>query len=470
MAESKLTRKLLKQFASTAAAGEIDVFGSLAAGALATSTDPDTIQSLSQWLDGWAEEVVDDENPVLEDRNAVDFVYAYMLKTLFQMGIPEYLATETYFIGSIVNSAGVLYRSRANSNIGQSLSNSTYWVALGNGKSLNPQVVPTLAARAVATWTNRVDSAPTGLKSICWSPELNLFCAVDFGGTGDLVVTSPDGITWTARTDSEDNQWQSVCWSPELGLFVVVGLLLSTNTHAVMTSPDGSTWTNRTASTNQNWRSVCYSPSLKLLVAVGTTTLGAVSNVVMSSANGTAWTNRTAAASKKWSSVCWSEKLQLFVAVSDDIGAGGIMTSPDGNTWTTRTSPSAQAWSAVCWSEDLGMFLAVEALAASGVTAYSFDGITWAAGTDGALAISWQGLTWAPEIGLFIVVGVSGGGAVGNVMTSPDGLVWTTRTPSQNNSWTAVAWAPQLGIAAAVAEGGANMIMTSEYVQKFIAP
>lgn len=124
---AKLTRKLLREFASTAGVGEIDVFGSLAAGSLQTSTDPDDIQSLSNWLDGWAAEVMDNDSPVLEDRNAVDFVFSYMLKSIFQMGIPEYLATETYYIGSWVNSSGVAYVSQANSNVGNALTDTSKW-------------------------------------------------------------------------------------------------------------------------------------------------------------------------------------------------------------------------------------------------------------------------------------------------------------------------------------------------------
>ena len=52
----KLQRKSAKLFAknATAAAGGIAQFGSLAAGAPVYSTDPDTIQALSQYDDGWS--------------------------------------------------------------------------------------------------------------------------------------------------------------------------------------------------------------------------------------------------------------------------------------------------------------------------------------------------------------------------------------------------------------------------------
>jgi hypothetical protein len=57
---------------------------------------------------------------------------------------------------------------------------------------------------------------------VCWSAELGLFAAVANTGTGNRVMTSPDGIVWTARSSAADNGWLSVCWSAELGLFAAV--------------------------------------------------------------------------------------------------------------------------------------------------------------------------------------------------------------------------------------------------------
>ena len=48
--------------------------------------------------------------------------------------VPEYDATTTYYTGSLVNSAGSLYRSVVDNNTGNSLSNSSYW-ALAAGLS-----------------------------------------------------------------------------------------------------------------------------------------------------------------------------------------------------------------------------------------------------------------------------------------------------------------------------------------------
>ena len=147
-----------------------------------------------------------------------------------------------------------------------------------DGRTYSISAYPTLARR-LGRISNELGafSAKTGIvdntwRSVCWSPELSLFLAVASSGTGNRVMTSPDGITWTARTSAADNSWYSVCWSPELSLFVAVGASGSGN--RVMTSPDGITWTSRTSAADNSWRSVCWSPELSLFVAVAETGSG----------------------------------------------------------------------------------------------------------------------------------------------------------------------------------------------------
>ena len=124
----------------------------------------------------------------------------------------------------------------------------------------------------VGSWPARTSAADNGWYSVCWSPELALFCAVANSGTGNRVMTSPDGITWTARTSAADNIWRSVCWSPELALFCAVAN--SGTGNRVMTSPDGITWTARTSAVDNAWFSVCWSPELALFCAVATSGTG----------------------------------------------------------------------------------------------------------------------------------------------------------------------------------------------------
>jgi hypothetical protein len=56
-------------------------------------------------------------------------------------------------------------------------------------------------------------------------------------------MTSPDGINMDNK-NTNNNEWRFVTWAKELNLFVAVSTSGSGN--RVMTSPDGITWTTRT--------------------------------------------------------------------------------------------------------------------------------------------------------------------------------------------------------------------------------
>lgn len=195
--------------------------------------------------------------------------------------------------------------------------------------------------------------------SVCWSSDLYLFCAVGETGTGNRVMTSPDGVTWTARTSAEDNAWSSVCWAPDLGLFCAVAY---SGTNRVMTSPDGIVWTARSAPA-QTWYSVCWSSQLRIFCAVASSGTG---NRVMTSPDGITWTNRTSSADNSWRSVCWAAEINLFWAVAISGTLTRFMTSSDGITWTTRASPSGDPNRyCVAWSPELSIFTAPNGLNAS---------------------------------------------------------------------------------------------------------
>lgn len=142
---SKLQRKSAKLFAenATAAAGGIAQFGSLAAGTPNYSTDPDVIQSLSQYSDGWSAAVLGTKSPALEDRNALDYLLSYQQAYIMQHGVPEWLDTETYYENSyVVDSNGELRVSTIDNNTGHDPTEDNggaYWGyagARGSGKQI----------------------------------------------------------------------------------------------------------------------------------------------------------------------------------------------------------------------------------------------------------------------------------------------------------------------------------------------
>ncbi|PJZ37397.1 hypothetical protein CH354_10070 [Leptospira levettii] len=302
-------------------------------------------------------------------------------------------------------------------------------------------------------WFSRTSAVDNAWRSVCWSHELNLFVAVASSGTGNRVMTSPDGITWTSRTSAVDNAWNSVCWSPALGLFVAVST--SGTSNRVMTSPDGIAWTSRTTP-NNNWSSVCWSPALGLFVAVAIT---GTSNRVMTSPDGITWTSRTSASDDGWRSVCWSAELSLFVAVADSGTGNRVMTSSDGINWTSRTSAVDNAWMSVCWSAELSLFVAVANTGTGNRVMTSSNGITWTSRTSPA-DYQWNSVCWSPALGLFVAVSFDGTG--NRIMTSPNGINWSLRTSAVDNAWMSVCWSQKLGIFVAVAiTGTGNRVMTT---------
>ncbi len=125
----RITRKTQQQFGSSAGAEEIAKFGSFAAGAPVYSTDPAVIQALTQYLQGWYGASVGD-SPTIEDRNALDYLFAYQLRYLLQAGIPEWDAGTTYFTGQVVsvgNQYGFQYVSLADDNLNHAVTDTLYW-------------------------------------------------------------------------------------------------------------------------------------------------------------------------------------------------------------------------------------------------------------------------------------------------------------------------------------------------------
>jgi len=227
-----------------------------------------------------------------------------------------------------------------------------------------------------------------------------LFVAVAGSGTGNRVMTSPDGITWTSRTSAADNAWYSVTYGN--GLFVAVAG--SGTGNRVMTSPDGSTWTIRTSAANNTWNSVTYGNGLFVATAISGT-----ANRVMTSPDGITWTARTNPVDNQWASVTYGNG--LFVAVGPSGTGNRVMTSPDGIDWTIRTSAADNNWMSVTYGN-----------------------------------------------GLFVAVTNSGTG--NRVMTSPDGINWTARTSAADNSWYSVAYGNNRFVAVA-SDGAGNRVMIS---------
>ena len=300
------------------------------------------------------------------------------------------------------------------------------------------------------TWVLRTASVANNWRCVTYGN--GLFVAVGAGpGSGNRVMTSPDGINWTSRTSAADFTWSSVTYGN--GLFVAVAQIGLNNTN-VMTSPDGITWTLGSL-TSTTWHSVTFGNGRFVAVAE--------SGAVVTSDNGTTWSSRTPPSSiisPVWNSVTYGNG--RFVAVARSASSSGnlVMTSLDGITWTAgNTTGFDNNWRNVTYGN--GRFVAVARSGIGNRVMTSENGTTWTSRTS-ASNNEWFSVNYGN--GIFVAVGNNSGSGddLKRVMTSLDGITWTAQTSAAQDSWQSVTYAN--GIFVAVSNGtGSNRVMTSSF-------
>ena len=278
-------------------------------------------------------------------------------------------------------------------------------------------------------WSLKASPVSIGKLSVCWSPELNLFCAVTTGVKSSIV--SPNGTDFYTSEDQHIATWQAVCWSPELRLFVRVGYEDSDS--IASTSKDGLTWTiSNLSQSGLLLKSVCWAPGWSKFCAVATGTTAVISN------DGITWTAVTVP-NGAWSSVCYSPELKWLCAVSSSPSNIAITSNDGGTTWASRTLPASAYWISVCWSPELNLFCAIAAN--SSIAATSYDGITW---TQRALPAvrGWSSIAWSPELGLFCAIPNN----TNAIAISKDGITWTNQAiVASATNVNSICWSPELG-------------------------
>ncbi len=212
----------------------------------------------------------------------------------------------------------------------------------------------------------------------------------------------------------------------------------------------GTHWTVRNSGVTSTLWKVTWAHSLGLLVAVGGDTPNSwgtppFSGTILTSAdNGELWTAETVSLSSPLMDVTWSGT--QFVAVG---GGGTILSSPDGHVWTLPASGTTNWLNGITWSGT--QFVVVGNL---GIILTSPDGINWhqqvsgiAGDYTGISSIAWSGTT-------FVAVGWNNQrlalgegfalsfllGMDGFILTSPDGINWTTQVTQLNPIVHRVAW------------------------------
>ena len=276
-----------------------------------------------------------------------------------------------------------------------------------------------------ATYTPTVPGggAITFFNSICFSPELQLFVAVqqvNFGPDTDQAFISSDGIHWTAVTLPSPQKWQAVCWSPELGRFCTIcdngGIIGATST-------DGVNWVPFASAPSDSWQTLVWVGDLGKFLAIN-------SNVgfihTMTSTDGLNWTGHVGNIGITGRmALCWSPELMLFCAGDFTVK---IATSLDGITWAVPVVHAANtSFQSICWSKELATFCAV-GLGGANQVYISPDGTNWAPQiSPGMPARLWCGVIWNKYLSQFVAVGDQVVPGTGGVIISLDGTNWVLK-------------------------------------------
>ena len=146
------------------------------------------------------------------------------------------------------------------------------------------------------------------------------------------------------------------------------------------------------------------------------------------------------------------------VAQSSSVFKLTIRSGIDQTSWVARTSAADLGWDSVAYGN--GIFVAVGAAAGYGFAGVmtSPDGITWTSRVAAISGATWGGVTFGN--GIFVAVSSCCG--IGNgVMTSSDGITWTSRNSvaSQSDNWNDVTFGN--GLFVAVADDRTYRVMTS---------
>ncbi len=201
---AKLSNVLSKIFASGSGLNQISKFGSLFAGTPEYTTDPALVQSLSNYLDGWFSAAIGGNSPAIEDLNAVLFAMSYQLALYQQDGVPQWITTKEYFIGSLVSDGtGAIYCSVTDNNIGNLLSDDTNWTKVSGkvmtalGDFLYGGVNGALTRLGGNTTTTMQVLVQTGTGSESAAPQLRDFKAPTVQVlTGSGTYNRPSGVMY----------------------------------------------------------------------------------------------------------------------------------------------------------------------------------------------------------------------------------------------------------------------------------
>lgn len=232
---AEIPRKAQKVFGSALVAeGNVEQFGSLAAGAPVFSKDPAVIQALTAYLNGWSAGIVGNRSPVLEEMNGLFLLLTQQIAYLLQSGVPEWDPDTEYFIGNIARIPGtdVLCASLSNSNIGNDPATDT------NNWTSSATSVPA-AAQLSGGGPQTVPIDGLSHKLLFAAPYINV--ADNYDAVNSKYIAPSDGNYLVTANVQADNAGGSAA-NMEMTLEIVVNGILRIASGNSVPNPPGGRW------------------------------------------------------------------------------------------------------------------------------------------------------------------------------------------------------------------------------------
>lgn len=403
---SKLSRITGKVFGASATASgddpEIGQFGSALAGTYNGTTDVATIQSLSAWQNGFIGCVTPNTQfPPLPEMTGFGKVLSHQICYLLQQGVAEWDSGTTYYINGWCSYNGSLYISKADENINNLPTNTTYWDKFTGGFSRNYGEIVT---SSLPLTDNTLHLADGSLLSATNYPEFVSYVA-------NLYNSLPSGEFSQATQKLTGSNWSKIAYGN--GLFVAV----KSGTSAV--SSDGNTWTEYTVTDLANATDITFD---------GTNFIALTNQYILTSPDGENWTTVSQGFGGTEKYITYGNS--LYVVTSD---AGYVYyTSSLTGTWIDAGSSGISTADGLNFGD--GKFIIVSYW---GEIAYSTNATNWSTQTI-SQALGWSDIVFDNE--KFIAIGSSGliVESVGNDIQN-----WNQQTQISNlgnNDWTSLAY------------------------------
>ena len=224
--------------------------------------------------------------------------------------------------------------------------------------------------------------------------------------TGVASRSTDYGSTWSDVSTGSTDTFGSLASAYGAGLFV----LGDWGGNTLRSSPDGSTWTLRESNSRDNYRANFNDGYF----VVGSGTSGG-SGAMYASSNGTTWTYNAQGSIGANSATCG-----IYIAsLGRTFGAGNqyryVNAIPTSATaWTGSSTGLSGRVTDVAWSPTASIGVVT---GPSGIYS-STDLITWTLRNS---SVNMYGVSWCET--QFVAVG-----SLGKILTSPDGVTWTSRT------------------------------------------